>query len=813
MVPLYAGALEVRPVGPGIIHYHDYRSAWHIHVLEIDITDTLVHLETVKAEDNVYGYERTSDMAARTDAEGHRVVGAINADFYASGGITIGAQIVSGELVKQPHTARSIFAMSGGKAPFVDVVSLQGTLVTADSTAAITNLNAARTDSTLILYNRFMGATTGTNEWGVEVMAQYLTAPVVNDTVWLEVASIDSGTVAGSGNNAIPTGGVVLSGNGYSATFLREQVAVGDTIAYILEMPPLTQPMLEMVGGLPRLIRDSTATVEWEPEGITLYSFVSDRHPRTAVGINSDSTKVYFFTVDGRQPDYSMGMSLYELADYMLSWGVTQGVNLDGGGSTTMVVRGEVANSPSDPGGERWVANSLLAISTAPTGPLAALEIEPDSAYIIINSEAGFSVQGYDQYWNSVIVEADSISWSCTPAIGSIDSSGHFTAGAEEGIGYIYARVGGISDSVKAYLTDIHEIRLVPNPIILQVDQEQLVAAESRDGYDNIITLLPTDYAWWCTDSIGTVGSDGNFQATQVGLGFVYAGYHTVVGSTAVSVGAGAEVILDKFVTTGNWSLEFIGAVSAACTLYIDNTNYVSPRGSMVLEYELMQTGETSAVYMNCNLPVSGTPDAIGLWVNGDGKGHWLRGEFIDADNEKFLVDFTDQHQGIDWTDAWHYLQVPLAQAIPSWANQNAALNFPITWKRIYLVEVDDNKKDAGAIHIDDLTALYTELGIGEGDGAAIPGEYQLEQNYPNPFNPSTTVRFGLPERTQARVTIYDLRGREVNRLADQWLEPGWHAIAWAGRDRHGQELPSGIYIARLVTPEYSKSIKMLLLK
>jgi exopolysaccharide biosynthesis protein len=781
-------------------------------VLEIDITDTLVHLETVKAEDNLYGYERTSGMAARTDAEGHRVVGAINADFYNAGGIPVGAQIVGGELVKAPYVTRSTFAMSDEKAPFIDVVALQGKVITADADAAIANVNAARTDGTLILYNRFMGATTGTNEWGTEILAHYLTAPVVNDTVWLVVADIDSGLTVGRGNNTIPAEGIVLSGNGSGATFLKEQVAIGDTIAYLLEMPPLEARLMEMVGGIPRLIRDSVATVEYEEEG-TSQSFATNRHPRTAVGINGDSTKVYFFTVDGRQPNYSMGMSLYELADYMLSWGVKQGVNLDGGGSTTMVVRGSVANSPSDPGGERWVANALLAVSTAPTGPLTELEIVPDSAYIIIDSEAGFSVSGFDEYWNSTAVAPDSIQWSCTPAIGSIDLSGNFTAGANEGIGYIYARVGEISDSAKIYLTDIHEIRLAPNPIILQVDQEQLVMAESRDGYDNLITLQPTDYEWWVTDSIGTISIDGSFLATQVGQGYVYAGYHAVVGSTAVSIGAGAEVILDKFLTTGNWSLSYIGAVSAACTLYIDNGIYVSPRGSMMLKYELMQTGATSAVYMDCSLPVSGTPDAIGLWVYGDGKGHWLRGEFVDADNEKFLMDFTDEHTGIDWTDAWHYQQVPFSQAIPSWANASATLDFPIIWKRIYLVETDDLKKDAGAIRIDDLTALYIELGTTEGGDAAIPENYHLQQNYPNPFNPVTTVRFGLPVGTPVRVAVYDLRGREVNQLVDRWLEPGWHALVWAGQDRNGQELPSGIYITRLTSPAFTQSIKMVLLK
>jgi hypothetical protein len=55
---------------------------------------------------------------------------------------------------------------------------------------------------------------------------------------------------------------------------------------------------------------------------------------------------------------------------------------------------------------------------------------------------------------------------------------------------------------------------------------------------------------------------------------------------------------------------------------------------------------------------------------------------------------------------------------------------------------------------------------------------------------------------------VYDILGREVARLIDGYMEPGYHEVQWNGRD-----LASGIYIARLVTPEYSKPIKMVLLK
>lgn len=104
-----------------------------------------------------------------------------------------------------------------------------------------------------------------------------------------------------------------------------------------------------------------------------------------------------------------------------------------------------------------------------------------------------------------------------------------------------------------------------------------------------------------------------------------------------------------------------------------------------------------------------------------------------------------------------------------------------------------------GALSIDDL--------------AAIPEEYALHQNYPNPFNPTSTIQYDLPEAANVTLVVYDLLGREVVRLMEGQLEPGTHQVLWDGKTASGQEAPTGIYIARLVTLEYTKSIKMLLLK
>ncbi len=94
-----------------------------------------------------------------------------------------------------------------------------------------------------------------------------------------------------------------------------------------------------------------------------------------------------------------------------------------------------------------------------------------------------------------------------------------------------------------------------------------------------------------------------------------------------------------------------------------------------------------------------------------------------------------------------------------------------------------------------------------------VPKEFILFQNHPNPFNPSTSIQFELPDLTEVELIVYDILGREVITLVDQEMQPGYHRAVWDAKDHAGRAMPTGIYIARLVTQEYAKSIKMLLLK
>jgi hypothetical protein len=113
----------------------------------------------------------------------------------------------------------------------------------------------------------------------------------------------------------------------------------------------------QAVGGFPLLLLQGSRVGDLEVEDRP--SFASERHPRTAAGFDEDDDLLWIVVVDGRQPEHSVGMSLPELADLMAALEVEDAINLDGGGSSVMVVEGEVMSSPSDSEGQRPVGNAL----------------------------------------------------------------------------------------------------------------------------------------------------------------------------------------------------------------------------------------------------------------------------------------------------------------------------------------------------------------------------------------------------------------------------------------------------------------------
>ena len=160
-----------------------------------------------------------------------------------------------------------------------------------------------------------------------------------------------------AGGTPIPSDGAVLVGRGASAGRLASEAPVGQSVDRRLILRPQWSGVVDAVGGGPLIVQNG------RPVFRALEQFTSNqlslRHPRTAVGQRADG-RIVLVAVDGRQPGYSTGMTNFELAQTMVRLGAVTASALDSGGSTTMAFDGELLNRPSDPGGERPVADGLF---------------------------------------------------------------------------------------------------------------------------------------------------------------------------------------------------------------------------------------------------------------------------------------------------------------------------------------------------------------------------------------------------------------------------------------------------------------------
>ncbi|GAA3292921.1 hypothetical protein GCM10020295_13450 [Streptomyces cinereospinus] len=186
--------------------------------------------------------------------------------------------------------------------------------------------------------------------------------------------------VRGSRGGTVPARGTLLQGTGTGAQWLRAHARTGARLTVrstVVDADrrtalPVTAET-SVVNGGPLLLRDGATVLDpvrdgWSPEDIegadraALYNgWYLRRNPRTAAGVTQDG-RVVLLTVDGRAPGRSAGLSITETAAVMRGLGAVDALNLDGGGSTAMVVRGALQGVPSDAAGERPAGDALVVL-------------------------------------------------------------------------------------------------------------------------------------------------------------------------------------------------------------------------------------------------------------------------------------------------------------------------------------------------------------------------------------------------------------------------------------------------------------------
>lgn len=441
--------LSSKQVADGVYHYHvqEKSTPWNLNFIKVDLRNPNIKIKTVKAEDKLVGRETTSSMAKRSSSDSNLVIGAINADFFDGVGIPVGAQVSDGQLVSSsvaPSWTKIGFDEKNN--PMLGRINFSGKVIANQATNILNAVNQARNENFLVLYNSFNGTSTQTNEWGTEIEIEPINRWMINDTI----KAIVKNKILNVGNMTINAGNAVLSGHGTAKDFLNNFVNIGDTIKLVINLQPGLNNLWQMVSGFPIILKNGInyALKGYAEEGGSA-SFATDRHPRTAAGISADSNYLFLVVVDGRQT-ISRGMSLPEFADFLIRIGAHNAVNLDGGGSSTILVRDKIVNFPSD-GTERKVSNCLL-VSTTENIDLSELNIFPDSVATDLNRKINFSISAKDFYGYNKALSFKDVNFELTNSlIGDISSEGVFTP-QSQGETLLIINFGSISDTAKIYV-------------------------------------------------------------------------------------------------------------------------------------------------------------------------------------------------------------------------------------------------------------------------------------------------------------------------------------------------------------------------
>ena len=712
MISAAPAAPETVSIGPGATHTRIHRpeGPWAINVVEADLSQQFLRLKSLVGIGEMadgalmIGRQTVGEMMAAHAGETARAqdrpetaasprpVAGVNGDFFALAGqyyatTALGLQIEDGDLITLPDPARSVlYLLRDGTLHIGRFRATSWLRGPRDLLYEVSGINRSPGYADLVVFTPAFGDRTWAEEGTTQFALVGLSGPLrPNGEVTGRIASI-----AVAQSQRIPPDGAVLAARGVAAYALR-RLEVGEAVRLSVKMEPETGDILEAVGGGPRLVRDGVMSVEHLEERFS-EQFASRRHPRTGAGIRGNT--LVMVTVDGRQRRYSQGMTLPEFAELFLELGCTDAMNLDGGGSTTMVVRDSIVNSPSS-GAPRAVANALGLFSTAPAGPPEHLAIEPTEVSVLSGDRVMLHATGLDKYYGPVPVRREDLEWKCASALGRVDEAGMFTA-TEVSVpttGLVLARCGDLTAaSVVRVVPGPAQVVVSPSDVTLAPGEVQQFSVYAYDAANQAVRLPMGAVAWSCepAQAAGLIDDSGLLRAPSTPCRIkVVACVGEVKGEATVVVTTGPKA-LEDFEQEREWSYRASPSEVPGSVEWRQDP--LQPENHCLgLKYDFSTQAGIRTAYMDLDLTLPETR-TLSLRVLGDGKGGWLRARLRDGFGRVFTVDLADR---VDWSGEWRFLTVALPEGIEA----------PVTLESVYMAEYHSGRKPVGQIFVDDISA------------------------------------------------------------------------------------------------------------
>lgn len=690
------GVLTTRddsPVAPGVNYTSFERldpKGWlRGDILAADLDKHGVTVDYVNTG-KVSGGTPLSQQLARKGA-----IAGVNGDFFDINDTTapLGVGIEqNGRLVNAPAAGHNDTAVIGkdGLGRIAELF-LQGSATDDDATKLeLTNLNSPTVNAGGIgLY---------TPEWGDAARTRTVDGlPTVREVILRDGVVVSS--AATPGTTPLAANEQALIGREAGATALAAFEA-GDKVEVQYGVRPDAADVAVGISGNYQLAKDGKV-----PDNVP----DADLAPRTAIGFDADGSRMLLLTVDGRATG-SRGLSLKEMGQLMIGLGADDALNLDGGGSSTMLARSpgeaapQVVNDPSD-GGERVIPNGLGLLPVKGSGKLAGFRVEALGT-AADDADADVSRSSRVLTGLSRVLTATGHDETYAPATGTP----FWFAGSNVRVdqqGVVTGRKAGdaIVTAVRGTANGRFPLTVLGTPIRLAPSTRQVSLSDSSakgffeiNGYDadGFSTWIePRDLTLEYDKTLVNVVARGNgFEVNALSNDAVSTVITAKVGTltTQLSITSGlSSTVIDEVDDLTRWAANAVPAGAATASRSAAEGH--DGGQAIALDYSLTGSTATRAAYLSVTpqLTLPGQPQKLGAWVYGDGKGAWLRANaYTAAGGSPQTLNIA---ASVDWT-GWKYVEADIPPG----------LAMPLRFWRIYVVETVPTRQYSGRIIIDDLT-------------------------------------------------------------------------------------------------------------
>lgn len=510
----------------------------NINVLEIDLEDRYTDITLLTSSD---GVGKTQNL--KTMATNNNCIAAINGDFFAASsgkGHSMGIAINDNELISSSYNGNltsdsfATFLLDNKSNPFYEFIS---NTITLTSKKTKESIEVSEINKYPDSYNIPAVYTEAFGEYSIGSKENLeMTEVVVKNNKVTEIR-INKEAVQ------IPKNGYVISATGEGAEFLAQNFKVGTRVDLDIETSFNIKNIKFAISGGALLVKDGEI-----PE--TFSSNITGTHPRTAIGTSKDGETLYLVTVDGRQTS-SIGMTQQELAEFLVEINVYNAINLDGGGSTTMVAQNlgdnflSTINSPSG-GSLRAVINGIGVISDTPSSTkVAHLIFDIEDTNIFKGMERKITVKGYNKYYSPIEIDQNDIKWSYNGVPVKVEDG--IITGNEVGTTNLTATYKNVKATVEInILSNPNEISISPQKVIIEPSKSTSFTAtlKNKNGYysnvdtNSILWKIEEYFVDGESEEIPTDAKfeNGMFTATSSGSYIISASINDIKSFALVSI-------------------------------------------------------------------------------------------------------------------------------------------------------------------------------------------------------------------------------------------------------------------------------------